>query len=840
MKKVYILVLLSFILVQRIFAQTDYYFVDPFVAGDPTDLNAWNDQVDGSGSSPGSFTLGANWHLNDNFPAASLSASWDLDAGETIIVGDGIFPGTFILASGSALPGAPIVLVNPAGILVFQTAFTFVNASQFSPSTGSTVEFGINSPNVPAMGSNYDNLTISSNVTLGASIVVESVLDITSGSVFNLNGNAVTVGLAGNGIVVGSGLIDGGSSNNSGLTLNGSGCTLNFNTGSGQRLSRLTINLGSNSDVISLGTDLALNSGAAPTFALTKGVLDINGHQFVCSTPITFNANGSIKGSSASTFSVGGSSGQAITGSLLMNAADNTLKTLVMNRSTKTLTLGNALNVVDNVSVTAGTIASGGNLTLKSTSALKGRIGTSSGTITGNINVETFVPGTSTGWAQWGVAGVTGETIAQWDGQIPMACNGCINGTAAVQPGGFHSVQGWNEGADDYDLTITSGTALTPGKGFWVYVGSGQTTTTDFTLINTSPPVMGAGTIAITASVNKFNLIANPYASPISWTALRAVGTNTAKVQNAIYGWNADLNGGAGGAVDFVGGASNGMTDVIPAGQGFYVEAISAGNLDFNENIKSTANTGSNPLLRTSSTDIGQIAHLKLSGNGQSDQTIIRLHQDATVNFDSEWDAHKRFHSPGYVGYPGPYSFYTTLSTRLLNKDYSINSVAVPNGTLSIPLLARVTSSGTYSISAFDFEGYNSCLVLKDKLNNTYQDLKVAPYVCYINDTTSTPRFEIIVCESDNSTATLIKELSVSKSVFIFDDGNGVMVQTNFEQQTNATISAYNILGQPIMKDIQVQGTETKTHLNLDANNQIIFIKVSTDKETVTKKMVLR
>src|SRR5690606_24863200 len=126
-----------------------------------------------------------------------------------------------------------------------------------------------------------------------------------------------------------------------------------------------------------------------------------------------------------------------------------------------------------------------------------------------------------------------------------------------------------------------------------VYVGSSQFTTTAFTLVNSGTAVQGAGVIPVTKTssvINSYNLIANPYASPISFTALRAQGTNATKIANAMYGWNANLNGGNGGHVQFVNGISNpggitGMNDVIPMGQGFFVEALSSGNLDYNESI---------------------------------------------------------------------------------------------------------------------------------------------------------------------------------------------------------------------------------------------------------------
>lgn len=583
--------------------------------------------------------------------------------------------------------------------------------------------------------------------------------------------------------------------------------------------------------------NIGIQPGASVTFPTSEVQV---GRSFINSGTVSFPSTGAI--------ALNGPAAQTVSLTTATLAAINAYNT----GSTRAVTLAGAINVLDSISAqTNVTLNTGGSLTLKSTASLKGRVGRIGGTVSGVVTVETFIPGTNTGWTNMGINGVNGQTIANWDTQIPMTCDGCFYSPGAI-PGDFYSITGWNEPIFDYDTTVTSLTPLNPGQGFWVYVGSGATTTTDFTLINSGTLVQGAGTIPITKTTvtvntnNGFNLIANPYTSPISWAKFRALGTNASKVTNAIYGWNADIGGG--GATSLVGTTqtpnnSTCISDIIPAGQGFYVESlVSSATLDFDESIKVDANTSANPMLRTSAKKNELVFRLKLAGsNYDNDETAIQIISKATSLFDNEYDAHKIFQSPGYAGYPGSYTKYTTISTKdPHNHDYSIQSIPSLYQNESIPVLVKVMANGTYTISATDFQGFDMCLGLLDKLTNTYTDLRQGSYVCQINDTTSAPRFELFMCKDESLNTVGITKNELASNILISQDNEGAFVKTSFEQKTKATISVYNIMGQQLIKDIQVDGLENTTRLNVDLHNQVVLVKVTTDKESSVKKMVLR
>ncbi|WP_317898611.1 hypothetical protein [Aurantibacillus circumpalustris] len=587
--------------------------------------------------------------------------------------------------------------------------------------------------------------------------------------------------------------------------------------------------------------DLTIQTGASVTMPASEVKI---GGSLTRTGTLTFQSTSSLgfNGAGAQSVSLGGITLAGIT-------AYNT-------GGTRAVTLSGSINVLDSIKAELNTtLNTGGSLTLKSNSSLTARVAESNGTISGSATVETFIPGGATGWANLGVRGVNSQSVANWDTHsssgglngIPMTCSLCSFPSDALGPW-FNSIQSWKEFSSSYD-SLTVNSPIDPGIGYWVYVGDGQTTTNDLTLINTGSIKQGPVSVSVTAAGSGadqgFNLIANPYPSPISISKFYAFGLNPLDFGGTISIWNANI----GTFVDYnttgvsnPGGFNN---DVIMGGQAFYIEYTGGSggggglNANFTEDMK-VATTGTTQLLKSSASTSLSYFRLKLAGAQDESETVISIHQNATPLFDSKFDARKILQTPGYVGYPGNYSHYTTISSKDAdNRDYSINTLPPLDKTTHVPIMTRVSASGSYTINAFDFQNFSSCLVLIDKLDNSYHDLGVSPYVFTINDTTSAPRFDLVLCKDESFTPLGIKEDLINRSVFISQDAQGAFVKTSFDKNTKATISAYNIVGQKIMDDVQVEGRVTDTHLNLGIHNQVVLIRVVTDKESTTKKIVI-
>jgi molybdopterin-binding protein len=831
MKKIYTLsialVLSAFVFNNKAFATT-YYSKS---SGALNTLANWGVNPDGSGAAPptGSFTdLVSHTFIITNRPTAfSHTVTWNLNSLKTVVVGDGISPVDMTISGGLAKIASTNVQVANTATLTLAKNSALPGSTFLTLDNNSTVKYNLASGTASVINANYGNLTIASTSTLTTDIIINGILTINNTITLDIKGHVLEI----DGTIApttGELITDNTSVINIISPNLGNMGTLRMN-GASPILNQLALGFIDPSGYVTLGNNLTL-TGTGGYFLQQTGGIDLNGKTLTIDVTsdasfAVVSTDGVIRGNANSSLILNGTIG-ANSGSsdLFMDPIANTLKVLAVN-SANPLNLGSALNITDSLSISGSTFKTVGFLTLKSTNALKGRVAEikSGGSIIGDITVETFAKAGLTGWTNLGPSGVGGLTISSWDGQIPMSCAGCIN-DANSAGGYFVSVQGDPIGNGTY-TELTGSTPLNPGTGYWIYLGNGQTTTTDMVWTVTGPIVTGA-------KGSGTGFISNPYPSPISLQRLQATnpGMGAADVFNPDNGTFTTFNGGI---------PSNG---VIPMGQGFYITA--GATINFLESHKVSYNTSANPLLKTTtpSSYIGSVFQLQVQGaNGDLDNTYLRFHGNATPGFDIDLDGYKKFASPGYLGYPGPYSKYTTISTKVGTADYSINSLPYANTSNAvIPIMVKVSATGTYSIIPIDIANLPSgaCVTLKDKLLNVTHDLRNGAYVCSINDTTSTARFELTICADVTAG---ISSLSVDQNTTLINqDINGAYVKTSFETNTKATISAYNVMGQRLMADKEIEGKDLTTYLDLgDVHGQVVIIRVTTAKTSTTKKIFI-
>ncbi len=811
-------------------------------SGPVASLTSWGTNTDGTGLSPNSFTSNNQIFNLVNNTTATLSSSLTLGGtGSVLNIGDGVTGINFTTNAGLTFTGGAQMVVLNTSTLTLQSA-TFANSSDVVLNTGSTVDFAQSSV-VNIWPITYDNLTISgaADKNSGGSPVVNGVLNLNGRSLAMTNSALLTLTL--NGTITGSGSLKTG---NSRLTIGGSGAfgTINFTAGfTALAVNQFNVNR-AGAGLVILGESLTVTGISN----LQNGTINLNGKALTLNGAITLPStasNGNFIGSLTSTLAIGGS-GAFTNNTLFMNQGSASTRSLydlsIIRNNGQTLNIGNPLEIVNSITTASTSIASAGNITLKADASRSAMVNAmSTGAITGNVTVETIAATSgTTGWTNLSPT-VNGMTVSSWDGQFPMSCSGCINDE--VSAGGyFVSIQGWNEaatGGAEY-VELTGSSPLTLGLGYWVYLGTGQTTTSSILITTAGTIGQGVFTVPVTVSAQSGNnLVANPYPAPISWSAVASDPSNSNLDGSAILyspvGGQVTLNGsGASTPGGFVNGG------VIPRGQGFYVHATSAGNVTFRESHKTTANTSANPILRAAAQPAKEF-RLSIAGPYAGyDEALFIFDDNATESFDRMLDAYKMFSTPGYLGYPGVYSQYTSISSRMGNKDYAINSIPA-NGSndLVVPILAKAMVAGTYTIAPIDIQNVpaGSCVILKDKLLGVSHNLRTGAYVCTLSDTTQTPRFELTVCRPAVSTG-ITNAAADNNHVLINQDQAGAYVKTNFESSTKATISAYNTMGQKLMADREVEGKENTTYLDLgNVHSQVVIIKVTTATQSSVKKI---
>ena len=408
------------------------------------------------------------------------------------------------------------------------------------------------------------------------------------------------------------------------------------------------------------------------------------------------------------------------------------------------LTIANSQNVavktgnyslINTLTVSSGMFETNDSLTLISSAALTARIAEiTGGGITGEINMERYVDAGATFWRYFGSA-VQGATIAQFNDDF----------TTAGYPGSLFPNFGWVS-AYNYNETLGPGLGyqactgasqvMGVGEGWQIWCGDTITGTQPFIFDLRGVPNQGDINLPVTftntgtPSEDGYNMVCNPYPSTIDWDDADWVKTNMA---NATYIQNPDNQVYA----TYVAGASaNGGSRYIASQQTFWVQA--AGNspvLLATEGVKSSVDQA----FIKSSEPFSPGMLVKLQGNQDADEVVMRHIDGANDAFDPAYDANK---------YWGGWGTYPQLS--ILNgdqKDLTVHSFDKQNQEWHIPLRAIVFQSGTYNI---EFENTSEmdvpCMNLEDLYTGNIYPISEGTVLSFqMYDTTYAPRFIIHV-----------------------------------------------------------------------------------------------
>jgi len=490
------------------------------------------------------------------------------------------------------------------------------------------------------------------------------------------------------------------------------------------------------------------------------------------------------------------------------------------------VTCSSAQQLQDNLNlVGSGKFNANGLFTLLSTSSRTANIAilVTPANFTGNITMQRYSPGGLTGWVLLG-APITGTTMTQWDDNTYIACpSGCPDGAA----GSFYSIYTYNESTlgtkDKGFVNFTNvNDAITAGKGYFFYMGTGGLNTSAITMDVTGAPVKGNFNFGVTytndvsqpATENGWNLVANPYPCVIDWSSASFTKTN---VNNAIYIYNADLAQYA----SFVGGVgTNGGSRYIPSSQGFYVQTNAASPvLSCTENIKVTNQQPTFFKIKADSI-YEPVLRINAAGNTFTDEIAIHITPDATDTFDTNYDAVK-FLSDNPAG--------INLSSITKNVEYTINSLTADND-VYIPVKFVVGTAGTYTFNFNGAENFtnNNTVVFEDLSSGSKYDLKsIFNYSFYISDTVTAPRFLIHISKN---IATGIQEIQTNKqSVEHFALGNGTgIVRFDDDFEGDAVIHFYDLLGRELINPIPVNKGQRSIKYNLPSNNSLYIVSVET------------
>lgn len=333
------------------------------------------------------------------------------------------------------------------------------------------------------------------------------------------------------------------------------------------------------------------------------------------------------------------------------------------------------------------------------------------------------------------------------------------------------------------------------------------------------------------ASGFRFNLVGNPYPSPMSMSQF--VSDNSANITGTLYFWRETNATTANNAYcSWAGGTFTTNSEaqvfnpngIIRTGQGFIVEGTGAGTaLAFKNGQRSSDNT--NQFFRTTNEVETNRFWLNLTNTaGAFSQMAAGYMTDATNGVDL-YDG-KNINDGNVL-----------LNSILDNTDYTIQGKALPfNAADVIPLSCKITDAGEYTITIDHVDGLflggTQPIVIKDNLTSTYHDLQTGAYTFTSDAGVFNARFEILYqmpLHVDNPTFNANQVVIYKNDVndFVINSGNVMM----------ASVKIFDIRGRLLVESKRINASQTI--MNVASTNEVLLVQItSVDGVVVTKKVV--
>jgi hypothetical protein len=378
---------------------------------------------------------------------------------------------------------------------------------------------------------------------------------------------------------------------------------------------------------------------------------------------------------------------------------------------------------------------------------------------------------------------------------------------------------------------------LTPMRGYDVFIDTGPMTvnytgtgtelntgTYTFGLTNNNPIIPGDP--AEISAHQGWNLAGNPYASPVDWQF--ASGWDKSDINDAMYVWNPSSDNYAG----WIGGGApigvNGGTQFIPSNQGFWVQAITNGNMQINNRCRNGDIAGTPDYYKTANVNY-PLLDLVATGNGLSDETIIRFLEGTSSRFDWDYDACKLFSYGEKV---------PQISTNAGKFDMlAINSLPELKDGLEVSMNFQCATAGFFEIKLTDLTKLdaNISVYLKDNLEQKIIEMsKDSIYRFYHEPTNKKARFTIYF----NPTSDVINNITPESYFSVYSFGSTITILKNTVKQLDGEALVYNISGQLIYKG--QLSDENKTTISLIAPTGYYILSIKTEHTVMNHKVLIK
>jgi hypothetical protein len=461
-------------------------------------------------------------------------------------------------------------------------------------------------------------------------------------------------------------------------------------------------------------------------------------------------------------------------------------------------------------------------------------------TVNGNLNINssTIEPGTFVDHNSTGGLTVTGtSTVQQYlagagdatpNGRfwyISSPVTGAVSG--AVSASGNNKLWSYSEETTSYTEITDDVTTLSVGKGYVARLGA-SANASFAGVLNTGDKSFNITRTGETNSYRGFNLIGNPYASYVTFSA-----ADNASIEPTTW-FRTQLSTLAGMAFDtynietgdYVSGSGNGaVTGFIPPMQAFWVKTHTVGTTSvvFKQANRSHQ-TGAK--LRSAEADTTPRIRLQITNGKCKDQTLIGLYTNATDAFD-RFDSHKMTNNV---------DSFPEIFTMNGNEELAINGLKHDGRTKTLALGFRTGKKGDFKLKVLEMKnlGDSVRVILKDKIKNCEKQLTDTAEYDFTSDVaTTTDRFTIVITAN---APTSLKDVTTASADAFSNSDNQIQVRLIGTSDNNAKVKVYSTLGQQV-------GVFTTNSANTVLSKRfapgVYMVNVAAQGVQVTKKVVI-
>ncbi len=376
---------------------------------------------------------------------------------------------------------------------------------------------------------------------------------------------------------------------------------------------------------------------------------------------------------------------------------------------------------------------------------------------------------------------------------------------------------------DDWIVPVS--TPLIQGRGYEVWVGDDsfhQDEIIEFAgAMNSGDYNTGTGDfydLQYTTG-HGLNLICNPYPSAIeadidTWTKTNidnSVWTWDGTAGNYVY-WNGTNGTNESGWGTLTGG-------IIPAMQAFFVLANGSGpSLTIPQSSRTHS---SQPYYKEGG--LPNTIRLDVEGNGYKDAIFVSFHEQATDEYDGEYDVIKIF---GLAEAP---QLYSIIPGEVL----SINSIPELNEYKLVELGFECNISDFFTIVASEFESFdeNITIYLEDKKEGIMHNLCENPTYSFLHETGDDPN-RFLLHFGDPSG--IDEPVQQNTGIYSYDN----IVYIHQTEDLNATVFIYNTLGHKIYHE--TINNQKLTRIQIPNGTGYYIVQVQNGNRMVTKKVFLK